>query len=111
MGVVILQNINLLNGNGEIVFVLEKENERKNDCLIEAGSLLINHGFENLNLNRIDFKVNSDNVEMINIVESLGFVKEAVRKDAVIRNGKTIDILEFGLLRAEWKQLTNNESN
>ena len=71
----------------------------------EAMRLLLKHGFETLNLNRIQLYVYDANIWAIRTYEKVGFVHEGRKRQALFKNGEYQDILVMSILRSEW----NNE--
>jgi RimJ/RimL family protein N-acetyltransferase len=69
----------------------------------DAVRLLVRHGFETLNLNRIFLHVHSDNPRAIRAYEKCGFVHEGRLRQAVYKHGHYEDLLVMGLLASEWK--------
>lgn len=69
----------------------------------ETMQLLLKHGFETLNLNRIYLRVYSTNPGALRAYEKAGFVKEGTLREAVYRNGKYADDYIMSVLRSEWK--------
>jgi len=72
---------------------------------VEAARLLINYGFQQLNLHRISSAAVAFNERSIKLHKKLGFVEEGRLRQAMFKNGQYHDRLEFGLLREEWKGL------
>ncbi len=72
----------------------------------EAARLLINYGFEQLNLHRIDSGALAFNERSIRMHRALGFTEEGRRRELVFKNGKFHDAVLFGILREEWKGLS-----
>ena len=70
----------------------------------KALRLLINHGFDNLNLNRISLEVYSYNERAIAVYNKLGFIHEGTKREALYRKGKYFDIHIMSILRKEWKK-------
>ncbi|HSQ26755.1 MAG TPA: GNAT family protein [Anaerolineales bacterium] len=68
----------------------------------EAMRLLLQHGFDTLNLNRIGLYVYSTNPRAIRSYEKVGFVLEGRKRQAMYLNGKFVDILLMSVLRSEW---------
>ncbi len=68
----------------------------------EAMCLLLQHGFDTLNLNRIGLYVYSTNPRAIRSYEKVGFVLEGRKRQAMYQNGKFVDILLMSILRSEW---------
>lgn len=70
----------------------------------KAMRLLLKHGFETLNLNRIMLDVFEDNHGAIRTYEKSGFTLEGRKRQAVFKNGSYYDILIMSILRSEWKE-------
>ncbi len=98
IGNISLQHINWIDSNAEIAFLLGERRFWGKNLMFEAGSLLINHGFKTLNLHRIYCGTSSENIGMQKLASKLGMIKEGVRKEAMFKNGKYIDVIEYGLV-------------
>ena len=68
----------------------------------EAVELILKHGFETLNLNRIYLRVYSTNPRATHSYEKAGFILEGTLREAVYRHGKYADIHMMSVLRSEW---------
>ena len=68
----------------------------------EVMTLLLRHGFETLNLNRIYLRVYTENKRAIRTYEKAGFVHEGCMRQAVYKYGKYSDVLFMSVLREEW---------
>jgi RimJ/RimL family protein N-acetyltransferase len=79
----------------------------------EAGRLICDHGFRSMNLHRIACGTFENNLAMQRLAVYLGMVKEGVRRKAAFKNGRYLDIIEYGVLRDEyetrWFQSERNE--
>ena len=64
--------------------------------------LLVQHGFDTLNLNRVYLKVYSNNLRAIRCYEKAGFVHEGRFRQAQYQDGQYFDILVMSMLRSEW---------
>ena len=71
----------------------------------EAARLLVNYGFEQLNLHRISSGAVAFNERSIRMHLSVGFREEGRERELLFKNGKFHDYVIFGLLRAEWKSV------
>lgn len=58
---------------------------------------LINYGFNTLKLYRIQLNVIEFNYPAIKLYESVGFVREGIMKDFVLRNGKRFNLLNYAI--------------
>lgn len=72
----------------------------------EVMHLLLRHGFESLNLNRVALRVYEDNPRAIRAYEKVGFVHEGRLRQAMYKTGRYVDILLMSVLRAEWAEET-----
>ncbi|MCF6277901.1 MAG: GNAT family N-acetyltransferase [Anaerolineales bacterium] len=70
----------------------------------EVMRLLLKHGFETLNLNRIQLHVYADNRWAIRTYEKIGFVHEGRKRQALFKNGQYRDSLLMSVLRSEWNE-------
>lgn len=70
----------------------------------EAMKLMLKHGFETLNLNRIYLQVYDFNQRGIRAYEKSGFVREGCMRQALHKQGKYHDILLMSVLRQEWEK-------
>jgi RimJ/RimL family protein N-acetyltransferase len=69
----------------------------------EAVQLLIDYGFKQLNLNRINSYVFAPNTRSLRMHEKVGFIKEGICRQTCYKNGRLVDEVVFGLLREEWR--------
>jgi RimJ/RimL family protein N-acetyltransferase len=75
----------------------------------EVITLMLRHGFETLNLNRVYLRVYAENKRAIRTYEKAGFVHEGRMRQAVYKHGKYNDVLYMSVLREEWNA-TKKES-
>ncbi len=72
----------------------------------EAITLLLRHGFHELNLHRVQLTVFEYNERAIALYEKLGFRREGVFREFLLREGRRYDMYLYGLLREEWEALS-----
>jgi len=106
-GRVSLENINYVNQSAELKIFVDIE-QRKKGIAKEACELIIKHGFDELNLRRIDCGTLDTNEGMKKLADSLGFKEEGRRKEAVYKAGKFVDVVEYGLLKGS--EVVENKS-
>ena len=70
-----------------------------------AMQLLLKHGFNTLNLNRIALRVFANNPRAIRCYEKVGFVHEGRLRQAHFHEGEYVDILWMSILRHEWDRI------
>jgi RimJ/RimL family protein N-acetyltransferase len=69
----------------------------------ETMLLLLKHGFETLNLNRIYLRVYSTNPRAMRAYEKAEFVLEGTMRAGVYKNGKYADVHFMSVLSSEWE--------
>ncbi len=101
VGNISLQAIDWIDRGAEIAFLLGEKTFWGKGIMLEAGNLIIRHGFQTLNLHRIHCGTSSENTGMQKLAEKLRMQKEGVRKEAIFNNGIYKDIIEYGLLNKQ----------
>lgn len=101
IGNISLQSISWIDRNAEIAFLLGEKDWWGKGVMLAAGKLLIDHGFNALNLHRIYCGTSSENSGMQKLAEKLGMEKEGVRKEALFNNGKFYDVIEYGIMNTK----------
>ena len=68
----------------------------------EAGKMLIEYGFKELNLNKLYTAIFSPNIASWRCAEKIGMTREAVLKDHVYIDGKYYDDFKYAIFRNQW---------
>lgn len=87
-----------------IIFIGERENRNKGYGK-EAIKLILDYGFNTLNLNNIMLKVYSFNRNAIRSYEKLGFRRIGSRRKAIYRDGKFYDKIYMDILKEEYNDV------
>jgi RimJ/RimL family protein N-acetyltransferase len=74
----------------------------------EAIEMLLQFGFNGLNLNRIFLRVDETNLGGIHCYEHAGFIQEGRLRQAKFEDGQYIDLLLMSILRSEWQSRSNS---
>lgn len=69
----------------------------------KAMRLLLKHGFENLNLNRLWLRVFESNQRAIRAYEKAGFILEGKFREGQFLEGKYVDVMIMSVLQTEWR--------
>lgn len=104
IGNVSLQAINAKARSAEFAILIGEPDVYGKGVGYEAGRLLLRYGFETLNLHRIYCGTSSDNISMQKLALKLGMTYEGRRRDAIFKNGKFVDIIEYGILVREYEE-------
>ena len=73
----------------------------------ESMRLMLQHGFEDLNLNRIYLRVYETNPRGMRAYEKAGFILEGRLRQDRFLDGKYIDVLLMSVVRSEWQEEKN----
>jgi RimJ/RimL family protein N-acetyltransferase len=73
----------------------------------ETVGLMLKHGFETLNLNRVVLRVYDNNRRAIRAYEKAGFTHEGTLRQVAYKNGVYHDLHVMSVLRSEWDELSN----
>lgn len=68
----------------------------------EAANLIVEYGFDKLNLNRIWLGVNADHAKGVRSYEKSGFKREGLLRQEIYRNGRYYDAVRMSILRSEF---------
>ena len=98
-----LHHINDQNKCAAIGYWLTKDAEGKG-IITKSCKELLNYGFRDLRLQRIEIKVAVENVRSQAIPETLHFVKEGILRQAELVNNKFLDLVLYSMIRKEWSE-------
>ena len=101
VGRVGLHHINQQNKIGEIGYWLADGMQGKG-IISRCCKAIINFGFNELDLNRIEIKCAVGNDKSKAVAEKLQFKYEGILRQAELLHGKFIDLHLFGLVKEEW---------
>jgi ribosomal-protein-alanine N-acetyltransferase len=97
-----LQNINWISRNAEFAILLGDKEFWGKGIGEEAAKLVVAYGFERLNLHRIYCGTLAGNKGMQKLAQKLKMEQEGVRREAIFKEGKYEDIVEFGVLKNDF---------
>jgi RimJ/RimL family protein N-acetyltransferase len=70
----------------------------------ETMELLIEYGFNTLNMNRIELSVYNFNSRALKTYQKVGFIEEGRKRQARYHNGKYYDEIIMAILRQDWEK-------
>jgi [ribosomal protein S5]-alanine N-acetyltransferase len=108
IGNIALYDINPLVRSAELAIMIGNKSCWGKGIGKEACKLLCDHGFKELNISRIGCATFETNKGMIGIARYLGMKEEGRRRQEVFKNGRYLDILEFGVLQDEYERYWND---
>lgn len=103
-----LHYIHPQNKTGAIGYWLAKEFEGQG-IITRACESIIQYGFEELQLHRIEIKAAVKNIRSQAIPEKLHFKKEGILREAEWVNNEYLDIVLYSMLRPEWTGNNNRQ--
>jgi ribosomal-protein-serine acetyltransferase len=98
-----LHHLNMQNKIGAIGYWLSKE-VQGHGIILKSCKALINYGFQNLGLHRIEIKAAVNNLKSQAIPVKLNFVKEGLLRQAEFVNNQFLDLLLYSMLSDEWQE-------
>ncbi len=107
IGNISLQNINWVSRNAEFAILLGDKKYWGKGYGEEAAKLIVDYGFDRLNLHRIYCGTIEGNEGMKKLAVKLHMQKEGARRQAIYKEGKYLDIIEYGVLRNEYLDKNN----
>ncbi len=102
LGEVVLNEIDDRNHSAGFRIALARQELFGHGLGSAAMRLLFDHAFDALNLHRIELEVYDFNPRAIHVYEKMGFVREGVRRDVLLWDGKYHDAIVMGLLAEEY---------
>lgn len=104
IGLVYLLDIDFVSRNAHLGIMIGDANYRHKGAGSFAIKEILNHAFNNLNLERVYLQTLEYNKPAINLYEKLGFKKEGIMRQAVFKNGKYVDLYLYAILKSEFRQ-------
>lgn len=104
IGNISLQHISLINRNAEFAILIGDKRHWGKGVGKMASMQLLAHGFDKLNLERIHCGTAATNMGMQQLAHALGMKEEGRRRNHLWLEGAWTDVVEYGLLRSEWRQ-------
>ena len=104
VGNISLQELSFINRTAEFAILIGDRRHWGKGLGLLAGKKLIAHGLNKLDLQRIYCGTAATNQGMINLALALGMRQEGIRREHLYLEGCRVDMLEYGLLRSEFKE-------
>jgi RimJ/RimL family protein N-acetyltransferase len=97
-----LVNIDSLSKTTELALQIGNKDFWGQDIGKFATQAAIEHGFNNLNLNRIYLYVLTENKRAQAVYKSVGFQKEGLLRQAIFKSGEYKDLILMSILKTEF---------
>lgn len=102
IGNISLQSIDWFYHSAEYAIIVGEKSYWGKGIAREASDLLIDHGFIQLNLNRIHCGTSEDNTGMQKLALYMGMTQEGVLRQAMYKNGSFKNIYLYSILKEEY---------
>lgn len=87
----------------EVFYAMRNDVTKQKGYMTEALKEVLQYGFTELNLHRIEALVANDNTPSIKLLQRYGFTKEGTMREDYVVNGRNEDSDCYSLLKHEWK--------
>lgn len=101
--------VDAVNRKAEIGYWLSEDRQGRG-IMTRSCRRMVDFAFDSLGLNRVEIRADVLNGKSRAIPERLGFVHEAVLREAVFENGRFCDLVMYAQLRREWEALRGGAS-
>lgn len=86
----------------EIGYVISDESKKGKGFMKEALPYVLDFGFNEMKLQRVEALIGPDNLPSLKLVHSMGFVQEGVLREHYFVNGRFEDSVIFSLLKQDF---------
>lgn len=104
-----IHNWNAEHRRAEIGYVMEDESYKRKGLMTETLDVIIEYGFNKMNLNRIEALVGIENVPSLRLMEKYNFIKEGVLRQHYYTADKYEDSVLFSKLYHEYISEKNKQ--
>lgn len=102
LGLVSLVSIDYMNQSAVFNIMIGDKKKQGRGIGFFAVKEMLNHAFNNLNLQRVELFVLEDNKRAIHLYEKSGFKYEGRKRKARYKNGKFVDLFMYSILKEEF---------
>lgn len=104
IGNVNLTSINWINRTAEFSIFIGEKGFWGKGLASEATRQILEHGFFEMNLNRIYLYVLENNKDAINLYKKTGFVQEGLLRESVFKNKRMNNLILMSILKKEYNE-------
>ncbi len=110
IGNITLQEFDWINRRAFMGYLLGDLEYARKGYATEAVQMIMYHGFNRLNLERIHTTISERNIGSLKVAQKSGLRKEGCLRKHLLRDGRWSDLLVFGALRDEWRAELGKDS-
>jgi len=104
IGQISIHDIDHLNRHAFLGIMIGETEHHGKGYGTEAVRLILDYGFNQLNLHNIMLSVHEDNLAGIACYKKIGFKESGRRREWIFKNGKYIDVIYMDILESEFKE-------
>ncbi|MEP6466002.1 MAG: GNAT family protein [Parafilimonas sp.] len=98
--------LNKTHRRAEVFYVLRNDADKQKGIMTEVLYTVLNFGFNELDLHRVEALVANDNVPSVKLLNKYGFMKEGTMREDYKVDDKNEDSDCYSLLKWEWQKLS-----
>jgi len=102
VGEVVLNNFDFENKSADFRIALSNQKYFGKGYGSQATKLIIKHGFEVLDLHRIELEVFDFNPRAIHVYKKAGFIQEGIKRDVLLWDGKYQSAIVMSMLKSDY---------
>lgn len=102
-GLIGLKSVDSQNNKAELGYWLGNEAVGKG-VMTRSSKAVLDHAFQELDLNRVQLKCAVNNIRSCNIPKQLGFSFEGIERQGELVHGRYYDLKVYSILRKEWQR-------
>lgn len=103
LGLISLVSINYMEQSAELHIMIGDSKNQNRGIGTFAVQEMLNHAFNNMNLQRIELTVLEDNRRARHLYEKIGFIQEGIKRNAKYKNGEFVNMVLYSILKKEYK--------
>ena len=102
LGLVSLTNVNRMDHSAVFHIMIGDMDKRGKGIGFYATTEMLKHAFLDINLNRVELTALENNMRALKMYEKVGFKREGMKREAIYKEGKFINVIMMSLLRNEY---------
>lgn len=103
IGLVSLLSIDYINRSAEFHIMIGEYEKRRKGAGTFAVNTMLQHAFNNMNLQRVELLVLENNLAAQHLYEKVGFVREGIKRKVIFKNNEYMDMYLYSILKDEYK--------
>ncbi|MEP7147127.1 MAG: GNAT family protein [bacterium] len=104
IGNIAIKKIDRINRSAELAIIIGDKNYWNKGIGSDAYRLLIDYGFNTLNLNRISSGQTVSNTGMIRVCEKMGMKKEGTLREVLFKDGEYINAVIYSIILKDYRK-------